>query len=105
MQYVFLLFAIVSEVIGTTALKLSQGFTRLIPSVAVVVGYGLSFFLLSLALKRMGIGTAYAVWSAVGTAIITTIGVVYFKEPLTVLKVISVVLIIIGVIGLNTAEK
>lgn len=70
-----------------------------------MIGYGLSFFLLSLALKRVGIGTAYAIWSAVGTAIITFIGVFYFKEPLTALKIISVALIIVGVVGLNISEK
>lgn len=105
MQYIFLIGAIMSEITATTALKLSDGFSKLGPSIVVVVGYGLSFVLLSLALKRMGIGTAYAIWSGVGTAVITLIGIVYFKEPVTLLKLTSIALIIIGVVGLNVGER
>lgn len=105
MHYVFLLGAIIGEVIGTTALKLSDGFSRLVPSIVVLIGYGISFFLLSLALKNMGVGTAYAIWSALGTAIVAGIGVLYFKEPLTLLKLGSVVLVIIGVVGLTLGEQ
>lgn len=104
MQYVFLLGAIVSEVIGTSALKLSDGFSKLWPSVVVVLAYGLSFFLLSLTLKRMGVGTAYAIWSGLGTALIVIIGIFYFKEDVSVLKVTSILLIVIGVIGLNLGK-
>jgi small multidrug resistance pump len=105
MQYVLLLATILSEVTATTALKLSNGFTKLWPSVIVVFGYCLSFFLLSLALKRMGVGTAYAIWSGLGTVIVTMIGVLYFKEPVSALKVVSVILVIIGVVGLNITER
>lgn len=102
--FLFLLGAIVSEVIGTSALKLSNGFSKLVPSIAVVVAYALSVFLLSLTLKRMGVGTAYAIWSGLGTALIVVIGMIYFKESISVLKVTSILLIIIGVIGLNLGE-
>jgi small multidrug resistance pump len=104
MQYIFLLGAIISEVIGTSALKLSDGFSKLWPSAVVVLAYGLSFFLLSLTLKRMGVGTAYAIWSGLGTALIVIIGILYFKEDVSVLKITSILLIIIGVIGLNLGK-
>ncbi len=86
---------------GTTALKLSQGFSRLAPSLVVVVSYCLSFYLLSLTLKKMEVGVVYAIWSAVGTALIATIGILWFNEPISVLKIGSLALIILGVIGLN----
>ncbi len=86
---------------GTTALKLSQGFSRLAPSLVVVISYCLSFYLLSLTLKKMEVGVVYAIWSAVGTALIATIGILWFKEPISVLKIASLALIIFGVIGLN----
>lgn len=101
MNMFFLVLAILFEVMGTTALKFAQGFTKLVPSITVVVCYGLSFWLLSLTLKKIDVGIAYAVWSAVGTALITTIGILWFKEPITALKIGSVVLIILGVVGLN----
>lgn len=101
MSFLLLALAILSEVTGTTSLKLSQGFTKLIPSIAVVIFYGLSFVLLSLTLKRMQVGVVYAIWSAVGTALIATIGVIWFKEPVTAIKIGSIALIILGVIGLN----
>lgn len=101
MSILLLALAILSEVAGTTSLKLSQGFTKLIPSIAVVIFYGLSFVLLSLTLKRLQVGVVYAIWSAVGTALIATIGIIWFKEPLTAIKIGSIALIILGVIGLN----
>ncbi len=104
MQYIFLLGAIISEVIGTSALKASSGFSRLLPSVIVIISYAFSFFLLSLTLKRMGVGTTYAIWSGLGTALIVLVGVIYFKESWSVLKVTSLLLIIIGVIGLNIGK-
>ena len=102
MDYLLLLGAILAEVLGTTALKLSEGFSRPIPSVLMFVFYGLSFTVFSFALKRIDVSVGYAIWSAVGTAAITVIGVFYFREPMTALKFISIVLIIVGVIGLNS---
>lgn len=101
-MYLFYLFlAIGFEVTGTTALKLSNGFTKLVPSIIVVAGYALSFFIMSQTLKKIDVGTAYAIWSGLGTALIATIGVLWFKEPLTMLKIGSIAFIILGVIGLN----
>jgi small multidrug resistance pump len=100
MAWLFLLLAILSEIVGTTMLRLSDGFTKLLPSVAMAVFYALSFGALSLTLKRIDVGVAYAVWSAVGTALIATIGVLWFHEPVTALKVFSLVAIIGGVVGL-----
>ena len=96
-------FAIVTEVAGTVALRYSEGFTRLLPSVFVVLGYGISFWLLALVLRDLSVGTTYAVWSAAGTALIAVVGVFAFGEPATALKLASLALIIIGVVGLNMA--
>ena len=96
-------FAIVTEVAGTIALRYSEGFTKLLPSAIVLLGYGLSFWLLALVLEHLSISTTYAVWSAAGTALIATLGMFAFGEPATALKLGSLALIIIGVVGLNLA--
>jgi small multidrug resistance pump len=101
MAYLYLLLAIVLEVCGTTSMKLSQGFTRLWPSVLIFIFYGLSFTLLTVVLKKIEVSIAYAIWSGVGTALIATLGILYFKESLTLLKLVSLALVILGVIGLN----
>lgn len=93
--------AISAEVVATTALRASHGFTRLWPTVVVLVGYPLSFFMLSLVLRRMSIAVAYAVWSAVGTAAIAVIGAVAFGERLTVTRVVFLAVIVAGVVGLQ----
>ncbi len=93
--------SIVMEVAGTTALKMSDGFSRLVPSLLVVLFYGLSFFLFALALKRIDLGVAYAIWAGLGTALVATIGIVWFGEAVTLIKLMSIVLIITGVVGLN----
>ncbi len=93
--------AIVLEVCGTTSMKLAEGFTRLIPSVMIFVFYAGSFACLTIALKRIDVSVAYAVWSGLGTALIALIGVAYFKESMTLLKFASLLLIIAGVVGLN----
>jgi small multidrug resistance pump len=95
--------AIASEVGGTVALRYTEGFTRLGPAVIVVAGYGLSFWMLALVLKQLPIGLTYAVWAAVGTALIAGIGIVAFGEPAGTLKLLSLALIVAGVIGLNLA--
>ena len=95
--------AIVTEVAATVALRFSDGFTRVVPSTVVVLGYGISFWLLALVLKQLSLGTTYAVWSAAGTALIAAIGVFAFGEPATALKLASLSLIILGVVGLNMA--
>ena len=101
MTWLYLAFAIVLEVSGTTCMKLSEGFTKTVPSILLFVFYTLSFGMLTLALKKIDVSVAYAVWSGVGTALIATIGVLWFKEPATAMKLISLGLIIIGVVGLN----
>lgn len=93
--------AILFEVSGTTCMKLSYGFTRRVPTILMFVFYGLGFVPLNLALQRIDISVAYAIWLGVGTAVITTIGILWFKEPANALKLISIALIVIGLVGLN----
>lgn len=97
----YLALAILLEVSGTTCMKLSQGFTRLIPSLLIFVFYGASFGAMTLVLKTIDVGIAYAVWAGAGTALIALIGVLWFREPVTGVKVLSLGAVIIGVIGLN----
>ena len=103
MPAILLTIAILAEVAGTVALKYTNGFTNLGPSALVVAGYGLSFWMLALVLRDLPIGLTYAVWAAVGTALIAAIGVVAFGEPATTMKLLSLALIIAGTIGLNLA--
>jgi small multidrug resistance pump len=101
MCWIYLIIAILTEVAGTTALKLSQGLTKTIPAIAMAIFYIISFIFLALALKKIEVGTAYAIWSGIGTALIALIGFLWFQESLDALKVVSLGLIILGVIGLN----
>jgi small multidrug resistance pump len=101
MTWLYLALAIVLEISGTTCMKLSEGFTRIVPSILLFVFYILSFGMLTLALKKIDVSVAYAIWSGVGTALIATIGVLWFKEPATAIKLVSLGLIILGVVGLN----
>ena len=100
---ILLSIAIVSEVAATVSLRLADGFTRPVPSAIVVIGYGISFWMLALVLRHLPVGLTYAVWSAVGTALLAGIGMVAFGEPATALKLASLGLIIMGVVGLNLA--
>jgi small multidrug resistance pump len=93
--------AIVLEIAGTTSMKLSHGFTRTLPSVLIFVFYALSFALMTVAVKRIDMSVSYAIWSGVGTATIALIGVLGFRESLTLAQVGSIVLIIAGVVGLR----
>ena len=97
----YLIIAIIFEVAGTTCMKLSHGFTKVVPSVLMIILYLLSLGSLTFALKKMDVSIAYAIWAGLGTALIVTVGILWFKEPVTALKIISLGLIIIGVIGLN----
>jgi small multidrug resistance pump len=103
MTALYLSLAIASEVIATVALKASEGFSRPGPAAIVVVGYAISFWLLAIVLKHLSVGTTYAVWSAVGTAAIAAIGIVVYGEPANALKLASLALIVLGVVGLNAA--
>ncbi|MEV6343567.1 multidrug efflux SMR transporter [Actinoplanes sp. NPDC051851] len=101
MPYVLLLLAIATELVGTSLMKATDGFTRLWPTVVVLVSYVLSFVFLAQAVKGMQVGIAYAIWSAVGTAAIVVIGAAFLGEPVTLAKVAGIALIIAGVVTLN----
>jgi small multidrug resistance pump len=94
-------FAVLSEVIATTALKFSEGFTKLIPSLVVVIGYGLSFYLLALSLKVMPLGTAYALWSGIGIVLTVIIGMLLWREQMDWARGIGIMLIIAGILIIN----
>ena len=98
MAYLHLTFAIITEVIGTSALKASKEFTQLVPSLVVVLSYGVSFYFLTLALKAIPIGVAYAIWAGVGIALISVAGVILYREMLDWPAVLGIFLIIIGVV-------
>lgn len=99
--WMFLITAIVLEVSGTTSMKLSEGFTRFWPSIFIFVFYALSFTALTVCVKQMEISIAYAVWSGLGTFLIAIIGAAYFKEPMPLIKILSLFLIVVGVLGVN----
>ncbi len=103
--WLWLTVAILFEVGGTTFLKISYGLTKLIPSILTLTFYMLSFITLAFTLKRLEVSMAYAVWSGVGTALIAFIGIAYFGESFSLWKIISIVLIIAGVVGLNLARS
>ncbi|MFZ2314279.1 MAG: multidrug efflux SMR transporter [Gammaproteobacteria bacterium] len=99
----YLMLAIFAEVAGTTSMKLSHGFANLKPSIFIFVFYLLSLVFLSMSLKRLEIGFAYAIWSGLGTLLIFFIGTLWFQEPITLLKTFSLFCIISGVLGLKSA--
>jgi small multidrug resistance pump len=101
MHWVYLPIAILSEVVGTTFLKLSDGFTRLGPSLVVVAAYGVAFVFLSLTLRTMSVGIAYAIWSGIGVAAITLIGWLKFGQRLDAPALVGMALIVAGVVVLN----
>lgn len=105
MHYLYLAIAIVSEVIATTALKGSQGFTKLWPSVIVVLGYGSAFYCLSLCMDKISTGAAYAIWSGVGIVLITAAAAVVYKEMVDLPAILGMGLIVAGVVVLNVWSK
>jgi small multidrug resistance pump len=100
----YLAAAIFLEICGTTSLKLSDGFTRIVPSSAVVLCYVGSFALLGLALRGIELSVAYAVWSGIGTAVVAAIGIIWFGESAAASKLLCLALIVLGVAGLHLAE-
>jgi len=98
MPYLYLAIAIVAEVIGTSALKAAEGFTRPLPSLIVIAGYAVAFYFLSLSLKTIPVGIAYAIWSGVGVALITLIGWIVFKQRLDAPALAGLALIVAGVV-------
>lgn len=105
MQWIYLAIAIVSEVVATSALKAAEGFTRLVPSVLVVVGYALAFYFLSLTLRTIPLGVAYAIWAGVGVALVALVGWVVYHQSLDIAAFIGIALIVSGVIVLNIFSK
>ncbi|MEM1152683.1 MAG: multidrug efflux SMR transporter [Pseudomonadota bacterium] len=101
MWYLYLTVAIVAEVIATSALKETQQFSRLLPSVIVVVGYGIAFYFLSIVLKSIPIGVVYAIWSGVGIALLSLVGFFVFGQKLDVAAIVGIVLIVCGVVVMN----
>jgi len=100
--YVFLMLAILAEVLGTSLLKATEGFSRLWPTLACLTSYGVAFLALSLAIERgMNVGIGYAMWSGLGTTLIVVIGALFLDEPITMVKALGVALVIAGVVVLN----
>jgi small multidrug resistance pump len=105
MQWLYLAMAIGGEVLGTSALKLTNGFSRPYALAAVVVGYCCAFYFLSLALRTLPIGIAYAVWSGVGVVCVSFIGWIFYRERLGATAIVGIALIVIGVVILNTSTR
>lgn len=104
-NYLYLAIAVLFEVVATTALKETQGFTRLLPSLVVVAGYGLAFYFLSLPLRVMPVGIVYALWCGAGIILITAIGWLWFRQALDLPALIGMGLIMAGVIVINLFSK
>ena len=103
MHWLYLVLAIFFEVGGTTCMKLSEGLSKPLFTALIFILYGISFVALALALKKLDLGLSYAIWSGIGTAAIAMIGYFWFKEPMGAIKIASILLIIVGVVGLNLA--
>jgi small multidrug resistance pump len=99
--WIYLLLGIIFEVLGTVCMKLADGFTKLWPSVLVFVFYGLCLVFLTLVFKKLEIGVTYAIWAGVGTALTAIIGFIWFNEPVSIIKISSILLIILGILGLE----
>jgi small multidrug resistance pump len=104
MSWLYLIVAILLEVCGTTCMKLSEGFTRLWPSVFLFVFYSLSFTAMTLAIKQIEVSVAYAIWSGLGISLIALIGIFWFRESVSVFKVVSLALIVIGIVCLRLSS-
>lgn len=105
MAWVYLAVAIVAEIIATSALKMSDGFRQLVPSIVVVIGYGVSFYCLSLTIREIPLGVVYAIWSGIGIALISVIGWVLFGQKLDAGAIAGIALIASGVVVLNLFSK
>jgi small multidrug resistance pump len=105
MGWILLIVAIVLEVAGTTNIKLSEGFSKLVPSVLVLFFYALSIIALTFAVNRLDVSVAYAVWSGMGTALVAIIGLWFFQESVTTIKVVALGLIVVGVVMLHLTSQ
>jgi small multidrug resistance pump len=103
-DWILLIGTILFEVAGTVSMKLSQGFAKLIPSICIVVFYGLSFALLTLTLKTMPVSTVYTLWAGLGTALVAVIGTLYFKEAMPPVKAFGIGLVVLGVVLIHLHE-
>ncbi|PWG81945.1 DMT family transporter [Pararcticibacter amylolyticus] len=103
--YLFLLIAIISEIIATSALKASEQFSKLVPSLIVIIGYASAFYFLSLTLKKMNLGIAYALWSGVGIVLVTAIGAILYKQKPDLPAIAGIILILAGVVIINLFSK
>ena len=101
MQWIYLIIAISCEIIATSLMKYSNGFSKILPTIGTIIVYIICFTFLSMALKKIDISIAYAIWSAAGIVILSAIGILVFKESINAPKVISILLIVAGVVGLN----
>ena len=101
MKWMILALGIVFEVLGTICMKYAEGFTKLIPSILVFVFYGISLASLVFVLEKMQVSIAYAIWASAGTALIAIIGIIFFQESVSMTKIISISLIILGILGLE----
>ena len=104
MKWLILASGIVMEVSSVTCMKLSGGFSKLLPSVLTFVFMGISLAVFIFALKRFDLSLAYAIWAGLGILFVAVIGILYFKEPVTALKITSIILIVLGVTGLNISD-
>jgi small multidrug resistance pump len=105
MGWVLLVVAILLEVVGTTNMKLSEGFSKLVPSVLVIFFYALSIIALTFAVNRLDVSVAYAVWSGMGTALVAMIGLWFFQESITSIKLVALGLIVVGVAMLHLTTE
>lgn len=105
MHYAYLAVAIIAEVIATSALKAADGFSRLVPSALVVVGYSISFYCLSMTLKTLPVGITYAIWAGVGIVLVSLVGVFFYKQNLDFASILGMGLIIAGVLVINLFSK
>jgi small multidrug resistance pump len=105
MKYFYLTIAIIAEVIATSALKSSEGFSKLRPSVIVIAGYGVAFYFLSLTLREIPVGIAYAIWSGLGITLVSAIGYFFYKQHLDFPAILGLILILAGVAVINIFSK
>jgi small multidrug resistance pump len=105
MNWLFLAVAIVAEVIATCALKASEGFSKLMPSMLVVVGYGIAFYMLSRVLSAIPVGIAYAIWSGAGIVLVSLVGLFFYKQRLDFPAMLGIALIIAGVVVMQVFSK
>jgi small multidrug resistance pump len=104
MRWVLLSIAILSELAGTTCMKLSDGFANLYASVLTFVFWGISFSIFIFALKHFDLSFVYAIWAGIGILLVSVIGMTYFKEPVSIMKITSILIIVVGVVMLNLSE-